>query len=259
MMSSTGSEETHYNSSSWSSSTTTPPSPFSQATPRSRTMEEVWKDINLASLSNADNSPNFRNMTLQDFLARPFANVVSPTPDHHHHNNNNHITLNSPPPPPATVLSLNHSDSDQFQLFCIENLNTTRPFVNLNHPNTSTVSEKSFNGAYPFEGLGSQSSPSPGLVMPSGFGYGNERLPEPDDRSNFGGGDRRHRRMIKNRESAARSRARKQAYTNDLEIRIQLLMEENERLRRENEQLSDAAASQLPKKHSLNRSSTAPF
>ncbi|XP_062215749.1 ABSCISIC ACID-INSENSITIVE 5-like protein 2 [Phragmites australis] len=44
--------------------------------------------------------------------------------------------------------------------------------------------------------------------------------------------ERRKKRMIKNRESAARSRARKQAYTNELENKISRLEEENERLRR---------------------------
>ncbi|KAH9620092.1 hypothetical protein KSS87_004839 [Heliosperma pusillum] len=42
--------------------------------------------------------------------------------------------------------------------------------------------------------------------------------------------ERRQRRMIKNRESAARSRARKQAYTMDLEQEIAKLKEENEEL-----------------------------
>ncbi|CAN8317788.1 unnamed protein product [Cochlearia groenlandica] len=44
--------------------------------------------------------------------------------------------------------------------------------------------------------------------------------------------ERRHKRMIKNRESAARSRARKQAYTHELEIKVSSLEEENEKLRR---------------------------
>ncbi|OEL15131.1 hypothetical protein BAE44_0023852 [Dichanthelium oligosanthes] len=44
--------------------------------------------------------------------------------------------------------------------------------------------------------------------------------------------ERRQKRMIKNRESAARSRARKQAYTNELENKIAQLEEENERLRK---------------------------
>ncbi|KAI4368708.1 hypothetical protein MLD38_017235 [Melastoma candidum] len=44
--------------------------------------------------------------------------------------------------------------------------------------------------------------------------------------------ERRQRRMIKNRESAARSRARKQAYTVELEVELNQLKEENEKLRR---------------------------
>lgn len=47
--------------------------------------------------------------------------------------------------------------------------------------------------------------------------------------------ERRQKRMIKNRESAARSRARKQAYTNELENKVSRLEEENERLRRRKE------------------------
>ncbi|GAB4827282.1 hypothetical protein Ancab_034171 [Ancistrocladus abbreviatus] len=43
----------------------------------------------------------------------------------------------------------------------------------------------------------------------------------------------KQRRMIKNRESAARSRERKQAYTSELEALVKNLEEENARLRRE--------------------------
>ncbi|MBA0733970.1 hypothetical protein Gogos_017931, partial [Gossypium gossypioides] len=45
--------------------------------------------------------------------------------------------------------------------------------------------------------------------------------------------DPRHKRKIKNRESAARSRARKQAYTNELELEVARLLEENAKLRRQ--------------------------
>ncbi|EEF43682.1 DNA binding protein, putative [Ricinus communis] len=44
--------------------------------------------------------------------------------------------------------------------------------------------------------------------------------------------ERRHRRMIKNRESAARSRARKQAYTLELEAEVAKLKEMNQELQR---------------------------
>ncbi|XP_058745721.1 ABSCISIC ACID-INSENSITIVE 5-like protein 2 [Vicia villosa] len=47
--------------------------------------------------------------------------------------------------------------------------------------------------------------------------------------------ERRQKRMIKNRESAARSRARKQAYTNELENKVSRLEEENEMLRKRKE------------------------
>lgn len=45
--------------------------------------------------------------------------------------------------------------------------------------------------------------------------------------------ERRQKRMIKNRESAARSRARKQAYTVELEAEVTKLKEENARLRQQ--------------------------
>ncbi|KAI4320497.1 hypothetical protein MLD38_033974 [Melastoma candidum] len=47
--------------------------------------------------------------------------------------------------------------------------------------------------------------------------------------------ERRKKRMIKNRESAARSRARKQAYTNHLETEVKRLQEANDLLRNEKE------------------------
>ncbi|KAL8145167.1 ABSCISIC ACID-INSENSITIVE 5-like protein 5 [Apium graveolens] len=49
--------------------------------------------------------------------------------------------------------------------------------------------------------------------------------------------ERRQRRMIKNRESAARSRARKQAYTMELEAEIEKLKAENKELRQKQEKM----------------------
>ncbi|KAF8030378.1 hypothetical protein BT93_E2730 [Corymbia citriodora subsp. variegata] len=73
-------------------------------------------------------------------------------------------------------------------------------------------------------------------------------------------GDRRFQRLMKNRESAERSRARKQAYVMELENEVERLHEENDRLRKEQKQfLAAAAAAQLPKKRSLRRTFTSPF
>ncbi|XP_074574799.1 ABSCISIC ACID-INSENSITIVE 5-like protein 2 [Curcuma longa] len=71
--------------------------------------------------------------------------------------------------------------------------------------------------------------------------------------------ERRQKRMIKNRESAARSRARKQAYTNELEKKVSSLEEENQRLRQRKE--LDAMIQYIPQpypKQQLRRTSSAP-
>ncbi|CAL9106603.1 unnamed protein product [Musa textilis] len=75
------------------------------------------------------------------------------------------------------------------------------------------------------------------------------------------GVERRKKRMIKNRESAARSRARKQAYRNELELEAARLLNENEMLKRESEQLRMTVATQNPtaSKQTLQRTLTAPF
>ncbi|PKA46161.1 Protein FD [Apostasia shenzhenica] len=89
-----------------------------------------------------------------------------------------------------------------------------------------------------------------------------KRAPDPTPCADSGGCDRRQKRMIKNRESAARSRARKQAYTNELELEVAQLAEENARLKRQHEQLKMAmAAHQTASKRTTapHRASSAPF
>ncbi|KAI3445978.1 hypothetical protein Pfo_002643 [Paulownia fortunei] len=57
--------------------------------------------------------------------------------------------------------------------------------------------------------------------------------------------ERRRRRMIKNRESAARSRARKQAYTLELEAEVAKLKEINEELRKKQEEFVEMQKNQI--------------
>ncbi|KAJ7966614.1 ABSCISIC ACID-INSENSITIVE 5-like protein [Quillaja saponaria] len=80
--------------------------------------------------------------------------------------------------------------------------------------------------------------------------------------------ERRQRRMIKNRESAARSRARKQAYTTELEAEVAKLKEENEELRRKQEEIIEMQKNQMMemknmqrgvKKRCLRRTKTGPW
>ncbi|KAL8134807.1 bZIP transcription factor 27-like [Apium graveolens] len=69
--------------------------------------------------------------------------------------------------------------------------------------------------------------------------------------------DRHHQRLIKNRESAARSRDRKEAHTADLETKLKTLKAENARLKMDQEFWEAAQAKKHT--HTLNRSSSSPF
>ncbi|CAI9099369.1 OLC1v1036176C1 [Oldenlandia corymbosa var. corymbosa] len=72
--------------------------------------------------------------------------------------------------------------------------------------------------------------------------------------------ERRQKRMIKNRESAARSRARKQAYTHELENKVTRLEEENERLKRQREMEKALPTAPPPEpKYQLRRTSSGPI
>ncbi|WCJ32707.1 Basic-leucine zipper (bZIP) transcription factor family protein [Euphorbia peplus] len=223
-------------------------------------MEEVWKDINLASL-NGNNHPNLNpppphvpnpNFILQDFLTGPLrrdppsSRICSAVAT----NRSGVCGSLAPPPPPTVNLSLNSAAPGYDYLD-----NSEAHFKN--HHNNTVIC---------FEGLELDSS-SP-CNLPS---FGNKRRIEDSDNINTSNScDRRHKRMIKNRESAARSRARKQelnlssflsflAYTQQLQNEVDELHKENARLKNEQKKIYMAAASQLPKKHILHRTSTAPF
>ncbi|CAH8286404.1 unnamed protein product [Eruca vesicaria subsp. sativa] len=270
-------------SSSTSSSSSSPlHSQDSQAQKRSLvTMEEVWKDINLASIHHLNHhsqhpqhnhEPRFSslnhqnqnpNSIFQDFLNGPLSQ--EPTRLTMGSSSNSHTTTatslfsSSPLAPPATVLSLNSGAGFEF-------LDNQAPLVT---PNSNLHSHNHLTNISSFD------TPFDALVTSTCFGK------KRGQESNEGSGNRRHKRMIKNRESAARSRARKQeflpshdgmisksflnfdshlqAYTNELELEVAHLKAENARLKRQQDQLRMAAANQQPKKNTLQRSSTAPF
>ncbi|XP_042420891.1 bZIP transcription factor 27-like [Zingiber officinale] len=215
--------------------------------PKRRTMEELWKDRSLNVSSSAldqhglyhhchpadSSSPPFPNMVLQDFLAGP---------------------LNRPPylkpadaeelpfQPPEAALSL--SSGLEFHLLgepdqAKAQSNSSSNYVASNETNVSFISS-----ALPV------GPPSPTAL----FSFCSRKR----STESPGAADRCQKRMIKNRESAARSRARKQAYTIELELEVSQLKEENAKLLRQNEELKRNQVAVVTKA-TLQRSSTAPF
>ncbi|KAM0913343.1 hypothetical protein ACQ4PT_012234 [Festuca glaucescens] len=95
------------------------------------------------------------------------------------------------------------------------------------------------SGSKGSEDLSSPSEPMPysfeGIVRGRRTGGGVEKVVE-----------RRQRRMIKNRESAARSRARKQAYTMELEAEVQKLKDLNEELVRKQAEIMEMQKNEAP-------------
>ncbi|KAL6523319.1 ABSCISIC ACID-INSENSITIVE 5-like protein 2 [Orobanche gracilis] len=88
---------------------------------------------------------------------------------------------------------------------------------------------------------------------------GRKRVAPPDDIAEKSI-ERRQKRMIKNRESAARSRARKQAYTCELEKKVSRLEEENKRLKGRKESEKILASIPPPQTtYQLRRTSSAPM
>ncbi|THU66624.1 hypothetical protein C4D60_Mb05t16110 [Musa balbisiana] len=241
-------------SSSSKSSLSSNPSVLIPPTIRRMTMEEVWNDISLTTLHHdrllkpldhqsyhhhhPASSPSFKGMILQDFLAGPLNRPRTISP---------HAVEELPllPPPlsptlPQTALSLNSGMEFEY----------LRPHAD-SHSNSSSNGQ---NACFiPFAISGAiDGPPSPTALFSF---YSKNRLPE----NSAVGADRYCRRMIKNRESAARSRARKQAYTNELELEVSRLKEENAKLKKQYEELRSAMAAQQLKSNTLQRSSTAPF
>ncbi|XP_077246264.1 bZIP transcription factor 27-like [Tasmannia lanceolata] len=203
-------------------------------------MEEVWKDMSLNSLQDKPNRENnspkntFRRTILQEFLPRPFKE--SPDLD---------ISLfPSPTSPPATSLSLN--SSPDFQYLDSTGIHQYANSLPLKSQCFSANADISTLSNSPFDAIGS----SLGLSS-----LCKKRVPESENNST----DQRYKRMIKNRESAARSRARRQAYTNELELEVAHLREENAKLRKQQQKLCSAASAQPPTKQRLYRTSTAPL
>ncbi|XP_057505626.1 ABSCISIC ACID-INSENSITIVE 5-like protein 2 isoform X2 [Actinidia eriantha] len=217
-----------------------------------KTVDEVWQDIIQQGHNNKTNilndrkaqerQPTLGEMTLEDFLVK--AGVVaesSSSPGIPKKNSNSgsvlgvgvgvgddQITL---PPQQAGAQWMHYQQQQQQQ----QQQNMLTVFMPPGHPPVQQALPIVSNpivdaGAYPETHM--NMSPSPLMGTPSDTQtLGRKRVAPGDVIEKTV--ERRQKRMIKNRESAARSRARKQAYTHELENKVSRLEEENERLKRQ--------------------------
>ncbi|KAL6559204.1 hypothetical protein OROHE_006573 [Orobanche hederae] len=222
-----------------------------------KTVEEVWSEIHKIRQHNNDDdstineNPNrtqrqvtFGEMTLEDFLVRAGivrAHNFAPVPPPYNNMQQNNISLPGVGPAnyiarPIMAVGGGGNIANNYQTGGVY------PHQPLGVGYGAATTGNGSGGFGQVQGMGIGSPPSPvssggpcANQMDGGIGY---------ELSGTGGGrrrnvdgpvekvvERRQRRMIKNRESAARSRARKQAYTVELEAELNQLKEENARLK----------------------------
>uniref|UniRef100_A0A5B6YRX2 Putative ABSCISIC ACID-INSENSITIVE 5-like protein 5 n=1 Tax=Davidia involucrata TaxID=16924 RepID=A0A5B6YRX2_DAVIN len=167
-----------------------------------KTVDEVWKEIVAGSRE--------PEMTLEDFLTKAGAVREEDV----------RIPVLPPPPPGFAVDSI--VNATQFQ---------APPHMQSSQNGPGGFGVDSMGYGNGIDGRMVAVAAASGSGGSVGVGRGKRRAVEepPVDRAT----QQKQRRMIKNRESAARSRERKQAYTVELESLVTQLEEENARLLRE--------------------------
>ncbi|XP_010550827.1 PREDICTED: ABSCISIC ACID-INSENSITIVE 5-like protein 2 [Tarenaya hassleriana] len=187
-----------------------------------KTVDEVWRDIQRSNSSD-ENSPQVRQptlgeITLEDFLVK--AGVVSESP----------VEKENSGPVPGVDPNIASQFPQQQQ------------WIQYSHPSYQQSQQGIMGGYMPKQSMMAQSvqvmdatrldNPLMGTLSDTQMPGRKRGAPEEFIEKTV---ERRQKRMIKNRESAARSRARKQAYTNELENKVSRLEEENEKLRKQKE------------------------
>ncbi|KAA8519013.1 hypothetical protein F0562_016213 [Nyssa sinensis] len=233
-----------------------------------KTVDEVWQDIQQGQKKNhldrkaQERQPTLGEMTLEDFLVKagvvaesspgkknsgsvlgvdPIALPQQNVPQQAQWMHYQLSSIHQPPPPQQQqqnmlpVFMPGHPVQQPIPI-------GANPIMDATYPETQiTMSSSPLMGTLSDTQTPGRKRVAPGDVV--------ERTVE-----------RRQKRMIKNRESAARSRARKQAYTHELENKVSRLEEENERLKRQKEVEKVLPCVPPPEpKYQLRRTSSAPF
>ncbi|KAL1553893.1 ABSCISIC ACID-INSENSITIVE 5-like protein 2 [Salvia divinorum] len=179
-----------------------------------KTVDEVWKDIQLEQKRNSlDRYFTLGEITLEDFLVKAGVDLIG-----------------LPQQAQWTSYPISAVSPQQQQQQQQSMMPVYMPCHAIQEP-IPLGGNSALDTAYPETQLMS-SSP---LMGTSSDTQTPRRKRVPSDDIAEKGVERRQKRMIKNRESAARSRARKQAYTHELENKISHLEEENEMLKKQQE------------------------
>ncbi|CAL9176470.1 unnamed protein product [Musa hybrid cultivar] len=212
-----------------------------------KTVDEVWRHIQTGQKENSDGvadygrQPTLGEMTLEDFLSK--AGVVTEGSDQSRSNRIGNVGLD-----PRTQWLQQYHQHQQQQA----QQSRMGAFVGQQVPQPLAVGIGTTLDSRYRDGEGANLSPLDPQTP--------RRKRGPSEDTTKKTVERKQKRMIKNRESAARSRARKQAYTNELENKVSRLEEENQRLRQQRE--LEAMIHYIPQpepKHQLRRTSSAAF
>ncbi|KAK4339970.1 hypothetical protein RND71_041432 [Anisodus tanguticus] len=203
-------------------SSTTPTTPTGGDVDPSKTVDEVWKEIIAGGGSSSREEPE---MTLEDFLTKAGAVTEEDVRA------------------PAVAAAVSGGGG-----FVVDNPMMCDGGGGTGNCQFQAGMQNGPGGGY---GGGMESQPHMGYggngvvgITGSGSGRGKRRSTVeelPVDKAT----QQKQRRMIKNRESAARSRERKQAYTVELESLVTQLEEENARLLREEEEKNNERLKQI--------------
>ncbi|CAK9180830.1 unnamed protein product [Ilex paraguariensis] len=205
-----------------------------------RTVDEVWQDIQQGQKrSNLDRKAQERQvtlgeMTLEDFLVKAGV-VAESSPGRNNSGPSSRVDPDALPQQnipqqaqwmPYQIPSIHQQLQHQHQQNMLAVFVPEQPVQQPLPIGTNPI----MDAAYPETQMTMSPSPLIGTISDTQT-PGRKRVSPGDVVEKTV--ERRQKRMIKNRESAARSRARKQAYTHELENKVSLLEEENERLKRQ--------------------------
>ncbi|KAL1531116.1 ABSCISIC ACID-INSENSITIVE 5-like protein 2 [Salvia divinorum] len=219
-----------------------------------KTVDEVWQDIQQGQKrSSLDRKTTLGEMTLEDFLVK--AGVVSESAAGNKVLGPVSDGGADPTGMPQHAQWINYPMSSMHPQQQQGMLPAFMPSHPVRQP-TTLGGNPIMDAAYPETQMTMCSSPLMGTLSDTQT-PGRKRV-APDDIAEKSV-ERRQKRMIKNRESAARSRARKQAYTHELENKVSRLEEENEKLKRLQEMEKALPSIPPPEpKYQLRRTSSAP-